>query len=124
MEPQPLVDTSRSSRELLRAMRREVNESTETLPESVAWHLYLELKRREEPSASDAFIQALRGLHSRRSFAGTDMPTDDSDPDEHRQAEDPFLADLWKAYKKCIRANRTGPAAQLLRDIEEQVAAK
>ncbi len=37
--------------------------------------------------------------------------------------DDAFLADLWKAYKKCIKNNRTGPASQLLRDIEERVIA-
>ena len=34
---------------------------------------------------------------------------------------DSFLADLWKAYKKCIRNNRTGPASQLLKEIEEHL---
>ena len=36
--------------------------------------------------------------------------------------EDPLDFALWKAYKKCIRTQRTGPASQLLRDIEAQIS--
>ena len=74
-----------------------------------------------EPNAGELFIRALRSLHSRRSIAGSTLPRSDMLPDEHRMSEDLYLADLWKAYKKCIRTHRTGPASQLLRDIEEQV---
>jgi len=117
------VDMNRPSRELIRSLRVGVRDPSDggVLPESVAWHLYLELRRRGEPDAGQLFIRALRNLHSRRSFAGSDLPSDDTLPDEHRMSEDAYLADLWKAYKKCIRMNRTGPASQLLRDIEEQV---
>jgi hypothetical protein len=67
------------------------------------------------------FLKAVRNLHSRRCIAGVDLPTLDGVPDEHRLCEDRFLGDLWKAYKKCIKNNRTGPAFQLLRDIAERV---
>ena len=120
-----LLNPETQTRHLLRALRRSANyDDGVELPESVAWHIYMELRRREEPTASSAFLTTIKGLHSRRSLAGVHLPVADSDPDEHRMVDDPFLADLWKAYKKCIRTNRTGPAAQLLVDIEEQIAAK
>jgi len=120
-----MVNAEQTSRELLRALRRGVNHTQgEVLPESVAWHIYPELRKREGPTADNTFIRTLRSLHSRRSLAGVELPKEDPDPNEHRLADDPFLADLWKAYKKCIRNNRTGPAAQLLRDIEEQLTNK
>ena len=66
-------------------------------------------------------MHALKSLHSRRSIAGSQLPDDDTQPEEHRMIEDAYLGDLWKAYKKCIRTHRTGPASQLLRDIEALV---
>lgn len=91
------------------------------MPESLAWHVFLELRKRGEPDAGRLFVQALRSLHSRRTIAGVNLGTCEVDVDEHRLAEDAFLADLWKAYKKCIRTQKTGPASQLLRDIEAQI---
>jgi hypothetical protein len=119
-----LIDAEATSRQLKRQLRRSVSveEGMNVLPESVAWQSFLELKRREEPDAANLFIGALKNLHSRRSIAGVDLPTDDGLPDEHRLADDGFLGDLWKAYKKCISRNRTGPASLLLRDIEEQLS--
>jgi hypothetical protein len=117
-----LVKEDATSRELIRNLR--VTRAPENvLPESLAWHTFLELKRRGEPGCELLFINALRNLHSRRCIAGIDLPVVDGLTDEHRMASDPFLADLWKAYKKCIKNNRTGPASQLLRDIEERVNA-
>ena len=91
------------------------------LPESVAWQTFLELQKRGEPEAVRLFLGAVRSLHSRRCIAGVDLPTEDPLPEEHRLVDDGFLGDLWKAYKKCIKNNRTGPAQQLLRDIEERI---
>ena len=127
MESNPLlVDASVPSRDLVRTLRVGIPKGRghEAMPESVAWHTFLELRRRGEPGAGELFVSALRSLHGRRAMAGSALPSDDTQPDEHRLVEDPYLADLWKAYKKCIRANRTGPASQLLRDIEEQVCAR
>lgn len=122
MEALSSFDTAVSSRELIRKLRVGLGrDDEEVMPESVAWQLYLELRRRGEPAAGELFICALKSLHSRRSLAGSCLPSEDPRPDEHRQAEDAYLADLWKAYKKCIRTHRTGPASQLLRDIEEQI---
>lgn len=118
-----LVDHGMTSRQLIRNLRVTVAPSDDVLPESVAWHTFIELRRRGEPDCEQLFISALRNLHSRRCIAGVDLPTDDSLHDEHRLIDDPFLADLWKAYKKCIKNHRTGPASQLLRDIEERVLA-
>jgi hypothetical protein len=118
-----IVNGTASSRDLVRALRSGVvQDEPDVMPESVAWHVFLELKRRGEPKADSLFIGALRSLHSRRTLVGTCLPNQDRDPDEHRLVQDPFLQDLWKAYKKCIRNNRTGPASQLLRDIEEALA--
>lgn len=121
MEVPSLVDANAPSRELIRNLRLTRSSSDDVLPESIAWQTFIELRRRGEPDATRLFLQAVRNLHARRCIAGVDLPTEDSLPDEHRLSDDPFLADLWKAYKKCIRNNRTGPAGQLLRDIEERI---
>lgn len=115
-----LVMEGASSRELIRNLRV-ARAPEDVLPESVAWQTFLELRRRGEPECEQLFINTLRNLHSRRCVAGVDLPTTDGLTDEHRLVDDAFLGSLWKAYKKCIKNNRTGPAAQLLRDIEERV---
>lgn len=115
-----LVNEDQTSRELVRALRV-VDTDRGVLPESVAWQTFLELKRRGEPNAVQLFLGAVKNLHSRRCIAGVALPTEDPLHDEHRMCDDSFLADLWKAYKKCIRNNRTGPAGQLLRDMEEHL---
>ena len=121
MQATSLVNTGENSRSLMQLLRRGVDDDG-VLPESVAWQVFIELKKRGEPRAARLFVGALRSLHSRRSLAGATLPVTDSCRDEHRLSDDPFLADLWKAYKKCIEYRRTGPMSQLLRDIETQVS--
>ena len=121
MQVDSLVDSGTPSRELIRNLRVTQSPGEDVLPESLAWHTFLELRKRGEPGCERLFISALRNLHSRRCIAGVDLPTGDRLPNEHRMVDDGFLADLWKAYKKCIKNNRTGPASQLLRDIEERI---
>jgi hypothetical protein len=121
MEVMVLVDPTAPSRELIRNLRTARSSSEEVLPESVAWQTFVELRRRGEPEATTLFLRAVRNLHARRCIPGVELPTEDGVPEEHRLVDDPFLADLWKAYKKCIANNRTGPAQQLLRDIEERI---
>lgn len=123
MEALSLVDVDAPSRELIRNLRVARADEEDVLPESIAWQTYIALRRRGEPDASRLFLQAVRNLHARRCIAGADLPTHDALPEEHRLVDDPFLADLWKAYKKCIRSHRTGPAGQLLREIEERLGA-
>lgn len=119
----PLVDASMTSRELVRTLRVSASRCGDFLPESVAWHAYHELSRRGHDEANDLFLSALRSLHSRRSIAGSDLSVNDTLIEEHRLADDGVLAELWKAYKKCIRTHRTGPAGQLLREIEDRLNA-
>lgn len=117
-----IVDPALNSRDLIRTLRTGVRQSSgEVMPESVAWQSFLELRKRGEPKASSLFIGALKSLHSRRSFAGADIFSEDTLPEEHRLVDDNYLADLWKAYKKCIRTHRTGPAKVLLQDIAQQL---
>lgn len=117
------VDAASSNRELVRTLRTGASRCTEIMPESVVWRTYLELNRRGVPDAERLFIGALRSLHTRRSMAGTDLPMNDEHTDEHRLTDDALLGELWRAYKKCIRSNRTGPAFQLLKEIEDRVVA-
>lgn len=121
-----VFDHSSSDRELLRQLRRGATQAqrSDVMPESVAWHLYIELRRRGNERATSLFMDTLRHLHKRRSLGSVDLCAADIFPDEHRlvEVQDPFLADLWKAYKRCIQHNRTGPASQLLRDIDEQLS--
>lgn len=121
MTENSLINADATSRELVRSMRRGVNGCETFMPESLAWHTFLELDKRGFPDAAQLFISALKTLHSRRSMAGSELTVTDSMSDEHRLTDDDLLAELWKAYKKCIRHNRTGPAFQLLREIEERV---
>jgi hypothetical protein len=116
-----LVNATRTSRELVRDLRA-IPPGEGFLPESMAWQTFLELRKRGEPEATRLFLAAVRALHTRRCIAGAALPTDDPLPDEHRLTDDAFLADLWKAYKKCITHHRTGPAGQLLRDMEEHLS--
>lgn len=117
------VDPQTPSRHLIRMLRRQpdVNGTDELLPESVLWQAYCELRRRGEDSAGDHFLRSVRKLHRRRSMGTTDLPVVDQQTTEHRQVDDPMLSELWKAYKRCICSHRTGPAAQLLNDIEAQI---
>ena len=116
-----LIDTDATTRDLIRRLRGSIANADGILPESVAWQTFLELRKRGEGRAVPLFMGALKNLHSRRCIAGADLPVADAMIDEHRLADDPYLADLWKAYKKCIRNQRTGPASQLLRDIESRI---
>ena len=124
MQLSPLFDSSSATRDLIRTMRRGVLNDEETvMPESLVWQGFLELRKRGDPEAKGLFISTLKQLHSRRALGAVSLPVMDGSPDEHRLVDDKFLADLWKAYKKCLSMNRTGPASQLLKDIEERITA-
>ena len=122
MNASPHIDHSVPTRELVRVLKVPPTGGA-ALPESVLWRVYMELRRRGEPEAAGHFIQGLRTLHRRRTLGGTDLPMTDHDPEGHRLSEDPYLAELWKSYKRCVCANRTGPAAQILREVEQQLQA-
>jgi hypothetical protein len=118
------LDLSVSDRDLVRTLRAGVLAAdVDVMPESLAWHLFLELRRRGEPRAAELFLGTLQNLHGRRSLGAANLPLVEATPEEHRlvEAEEPFLADLWKAYKRCLQTHRPGPAAELLRDIREQL---
>lgn len=114
-----------NSRELVLQIRSAVTRPTMAvkMPESEVWGAYVELRRRGEPEADRRFIQALRSLHRRRSDGVANIPLSDTAPREHLEAPDPFLGELFKAYKKCIQNTRLGPAAKLIRDMESQIKA-
>lgn len=116
------IDVSAASRDLVRNLRAAFHEEPpEVMPESVVWQTFHELEKRGEPRAKGLFVGALRSLHARRLLNSAEICSEDVYVEEHRLATDPFLGDLWKAYKKCIRTNRTGPASHLLTDIERQL---
>ena len=125
MQTASLVDSNGSSRQLVRALRGGYLSASAdtTMPESLVWQTFIELRRRGEPDADRMFIEALRSLHARRTIGAVAIASEDTQVDEHRLVNDGFLADLWKAYKRCIQSHRTGPAAQLLRDIEQRLSA-
>lgn len=114
------LDTEAPSRILVRVLRNQpdLQGRDDVLPESVLWRAYCELRRRGESGAEQDFLRSMRQLHQRRSLAASPIPSVDTHPDDHKLVDDPMLAELWKAYKRCICTQRTGPAAQLLRDIE------
>lgn len=114
------VDASLPTRDLIRLLRMPPD-THQAMPENVQWQAFLELRRRGEQSAAPAFIQAVRALHRRRTLATCELSTEDGAPDEHRLAGDPYLGELWRSYKRCLLAHRTGPAAQILRELEQQI---
>ncbi len=122
MSTEILVDDTMTSRDLVRTLRASASRCGDFLPESMVWHAYHELVKRGHDNADELFVGALRSLHSRRSVAGSSLSINDAYMEEHRLADDGVLAELWKAYKKCIRTHRTGPAGQLLREIEDRLA--
>lgn len=115
------IDTDADSRTLQRALRAGRFGDGSIMPESVAWRVYRELDRRGEDGAGQLFMGALRRLHQRRVMGVAQLSTVDPWMDDHRDVEDTYLGEMWKAYKKCIRDNRPGPASHLLRDLEERV---
>ena len=123
-----MINTSQAldSRSLVRQIRTAVSKPTlaDNMPESEVWVAYIELRKRGEPEANRRFIQALRSLHKRRADGVAAIPCEDAAPREHLEAPDPFLGELFKAYKKCIQRTRLGPAAKLIRDMESQIEAK
>lgn len=116
------VDSTMSDRDLIRNLRAGVN-PPDMMPENVLWHTWVELNRRGMPEANELFIGALKNLHGRRVLSGSSLSTHDGSVDEHRLADDGMLAELWKAYKRCIRNNRTGPASEILKEIEQRLDA-
>jgi hypothetical protein len=114
-----LVDEHAPTRDLIRSLRTQLSLSNNpVLPESYVWQTYVMLRRREDGDANDLLLTALRSLHRRRASGAEDLPRVDACPDEHRLTDDLYLAEFWRAYKRCIVQNRTGPAEQLLREIE------
>jgi hypothetical protein len=114
------IDASVPTRDLVRILRVPPDQTVD-LPESILWRAFIELRRRGEPLAASHFISGLRSLHRRRTLGTCELTVEDTYPDEHRLAGDPYLAELWRSYKRCLCANRTGPAAQLLREVEQQL---
>ena len=113
-----------STRMLKREMRlgaSPTQDTLNTLPESNLWNLYCELRSRGESDVDQLLVNGLKRLHGRRSYSGSDLPSIDPDPNEHKNVDDPFLGELFKAYKRCICSQRVQPAGQLLRDIESQL---
>ena len=113
-----------SSRELKREMRLSVRMDAgryKTLPESDLWSIYLELRKRGEADADQLLLRGLKTILERRTYAASNLPVIDPDPNEHKRAEDPYLGELFKAYKRCVCTHRVQPASQLLRDIETQL---
>ncbi|MFT5583595.1 MAG: hypothetical protein ACI9VR_001173 [Cognaticolwellia sp.] len=111
----PVADLD--TRILRRMLRRPA--AVAHMPESEIWRAYMELSRRGEPQATELFLLSLKGLHRRRAMGGSNLPCADPSPDEHRLVEDPYVGELWKAYKRCISQGRPGPASALLRDLEQ-----
>lgn len=109
-----------------RALRRLLRGGPEAelgpdLPESILWVSFLVMRARGDDDAVTTFLRSTRSLLRRRTMGAPTLPSADTRQDEHKLAADPTLGELWKAYKRCICAQRTGPAAQLLRDIERHL---
>ena len=96
------------TRQLIRRLRRP-GDDPQGMPESTLWQTWLELSRRGEAQATPLFLSSLKALHRRRSVGAAELGVVDPDPNEHRMTDDPYLGELWKAYKRCIAASRTGP---------------
>lgn len=120
MELLSQIDMTSATRDLIRLMRMPPDSAVQ-MPESAVWKAYIELRRRAEPGAAGYFMQGLKGLHRRRTMGIGELCVVDNDADEHRLVEDPYIGELWRSYKRCLCANRTGPASQILRELEQQL---
>ena len=117
-------DSSTSSRQLIRLLRQQPDRipgAEAFLPESVLWRIYCELRARGEREADRHFLRSIKQLQRRRTLSGIHLPSIDTDPSEHKRVNDPMLAEVWKAYTRCICSARPGHAGRLLRDIETQL---
>ena len=117
-------DSSTPSRQLIRLLRLQPDRIPGVeafLPESVLWRIYCELRARGEHDAERHFLRSLKQLQRRRTLSGMHIPSTDTDSSEHKLVDDPMLAEVWKAYKRCICSERPGQAGRLLRDLEEQL---
>ncbi len=118
------LDLTAPTRQLLRVLRNQPDRGERPppgLPESVLWLTYCELRKRGAKGAEHHFLRSTRELLRRRAMGTLQIPCADTSPQEHKLIDDPMIGELWKAYKRCISAQRTGPAGQLLRDIEAQM---
>ena len=119
------IEASVSTREIIREMRlrgTRAGDDGNALPESDIWKMYCELRERGEGNADSLLLRGLKQLHDRRASGICDLSHFDPDPHEHKLVSDGYLGELWRAYKRCICADRVAPAAQLLKDIEDQLA--
>ena len=91
------------------------------MPESFVWQHYHELRKRKIPDVDQLLIGGLKKIHARRCNNGSTLGIQDPYTDEHRLAQDVLLGELFKAYKKCIKNQKVGPAKHLLNDLEEQL---
>ena len=116
---------SKDNRELMNQMRRVVSDphTGNRMPEAQLWSLFCELRNRGLEDADRRFLMGVKTIHRRRSNGGADISVEDPFPKQHLEVDDPFLGELWKAYKRCIQRTRLGAAAQLFRDIEAQLSA-
>ena len=114
------VDSALPTRDLIRLLRVPPD-ATQGMPENIQWQAFVELHRRGERSAAPVFIQSIRSLHRRRTLSACELSIQDNAPDEHRLAGDPYIGELWRSYKRCLLTHRTGPAAQILRELEQQI---
>jgi len=118
----PLAGSEPSSRDLVRLLRgRALGPLAGAMPEVEVWRIYCELRRRNCENAGAPLVNALRMLHDRRTIGLVALVPDDPAPEDHKWVDDPFLGELWKAYKRCIRQGRPGPARQILRDLENHL---
>ena len=117
-------DASVPTRQIMREMRlRCTRAGTQSarLPESDLWKMFCVLRGRGEDGANVLLLRGLKTLHDRRATGTSELSLIDPDPHEHKASDDAYLGELWRAYKRCICADRSAPAAQLLRDIEDQL---
>lgn len=124
MQIEAIANSEASTRELIRELRFQSSRSAEpavNLPESNLWQIYCVVRERGDSRADTVFLGALKSLHRRRSHQSCSLSVEDRAPQEHKLVDDPMLAELWRAYKRCICAKRIQPAARLLADIEEQI---
>lgn len=117
----PLVQPGMSERDLVNVLRVGITQCEDVLPESLAWHAYVALRELNPSKAAHLFLDAVRQLHGRRGH-GSNLSLNDPFTHEHRMVDDPLLSELWRAYKRCLRKQRVGPAGELLKDIEARLS--
>lgn len=116
-------ESQTATRQYIIKMRAAVRdpESLPHMPESEVWSAYVELRQRGWEQADQRFLGAVKALHRRRVDGVAQLAVNDPGRKEHEKIDNPFLGELWRAYKRSVQRSQFGSASKLIRDMESEL---